>query len=323
MPTSVQNAKTIAALGKVTDVAVAVLVRPNGEFLLAQRPAGKPYAGYWEFPGGKVEPGEAVSQALVREIKEELGVDVESAHPWITQVFTYPHATVRLHFFKVVQWRGDPHPHEGQEFSWQSVDQVAVAPLLPANGPVLKALGLPLICGITNATELGVESFQERLGLALERGLRLIQVREKQMQAAALESFARDVVVKAHAYGARVVINSDFALAGKLQADGVHLTSAQLMDLQARPDTGLCGASCHNEQELARAAAFGLDYVFVGPVLATKSHPDVEPLGWTRFAELIAGLPMPVYGIGGLEAGDLEAAQTCGAHGIAMLRAVW
>jgi 8-oxo-dGTP diphosphatase len=323
MPTSVQSAEKITSQGKVTDVAVAVLLRPDGEFLLAQRPAGKPYAGYWEFPGGKVEPGEAVSQALVREIKEELGVDVELAHPWITQVFTYPHATVRLHFFKVVRWRGDPHPHEGQEFSWQSVDRVAVAPLLPANGPVLKALGLPAVCAVTNAAELGVEPFYERLGKALERGIRLIQVREKQMHAEALESFARDVVAKAHACGARVVINSDIALAHRLRADGVHLTSAQLLDLQARPDIGLCGASCHNERELARAVAFGLDYVFLGPVLATKTHPDVEPLGWSRFAKLIAGLPMPVYGIGGLEAGDLETAQTCGAHGIAMLRAVW
>ena len=91
------------------EVAVAVLIRMDGRVLLARRPAGKVYAGYWEFPGGKVEPGESVRDALEREIREELAVEVERAHPWITRVFTYPHATVRLHFYRVLAWRGEPH----------------------------------------------------------------------------------------------------------------------------------------------------------------------------------------------------------------------
>ncbi len=103
----------------MVEVAAAVIQRADGSFLLAQRPQGKVYAGYWEFPGGKVEAGERAAGALARELNEELGVVVETAYPWITRVFTYPHATVRLNFFRVTWWRGEPHPREHQAIAWQ------------------------------------------------------------------------------------------------------------------------------------------------------------------------------------------------------------
>ena len=128
------------------DVAVAILARADGSVLLAQRPEGKVYAGYWEFPGGKVEAGESVADALVREIDEELGVriDRERAYPWITQVFTYPHARVRLHFYRVFAWQGELRAVEHQGLSWEQPQAIGVAPLLPANGPVLNVLSLPV-----------------------------------------------------------------------------------------------------------------------------------------------------------------------------------
>ena len=104
---------------KLVDVAAAVLLREDGSFLLAQRPTGKVYEGYWEFPGGKIEAGETPLHALCRELHEELGITVITAYPWLTRVFAYHHATVRLHFFRVFAWQGEPHPHEGQVFSWQ------------------------------------------------------------------------------------------------------------------------------------------------------------------------------------------------------------
>ncbi len=305
------------------DVAVAVLTRPDGTFLLARRPQGKPYAGYWEFPGGKVEPGEAVAQALAREIREELGTCVEQAYPWITQVFRYPHATVKLHFYRVVQWRGEPHPHEGQELSWQPPERVQVAPLLPANAPVLRALRLPPVLGISNAAELGAGPFMVRLEAALERGLRLVQVREKEMVPEQLARFARDVTELAHRYGAKVTVNADPELAQAAGADGVHLTADRLARLKRRPDLGLCGASCHRRDELERAADLGLDYALLGPVLPTLSHPGAAAMGWPVFAETLKDLPLPVYGLGGLAAADLETAWRHGAHGIAMLRGAW
>ena len=144
-----------------------MLTQPDGRVLLAQRPPGKVYAGYWEFPGGKVEPGESLEAALARELHEELGIVVSHSCRWITRVFEYPHATVRLNFFRVFDWQGEPHPHEGQVFSWQQPDAVEVTPLLPANFPILKALSLPPLLGISHAESLGVDTFLARLDVAL------------------------------------------------------------------------------------------------------------------------------------------------------------
>lgn len=316
-------ARASAGSARLLEVAVAVLIRPDGTFLLARRPPGKPYAGYWEFPGGKVEPGEAVTQALAREMAEELGIQVERSHPWITRVFRYPHATVRLHFHRVLGWRGEPHPHEGQQLSWQPPDRVETAPLLPANDPVLRALRLPPLLGITHAAELGVEPFLARLEAALERGLRLVQVREKEMEPERLLAFAREVVVRARRYGARVVVNAEPELARQAGADGVHLTADRLARLQRRPELELCGASCHRRDELERAAALELDYALLGPVAPTLSHPGAPALGWPAFADTARGLPLPVYALGGLTPADLEPAWQHGAHGIAMVRGAW
>lgn len=123
----------------VTEVAVGVLVRADGSFLLAQRPAGKPYEGYWEFPGGKLEDGESVEAALARELHEELGIDIAGVTPWHVLEHDYPHAYVRLHFCKVDRWSGEMVGREGQAFAWQRVP-VEVAPLLPATIPVVQWL---------------------------------------------------------------------------------------------------------------------------------------------------------------------------------------
>jgi 8-oxo-dGTP diphosphatase len=310
-------------MANILEVAAAVVQRPDGEFLLAERPAGKPYAGWWEFPGGKIEVGESPYHALVRELHEELGIDVDVAHPWLTRVYSYPHATVRLHFFRVVSWHGEPHGKESQRLSWQHPDAVAVTPLLPANGPVLRSLVLPPVCAITHAAELGVEPFLERLQAALQQGVKLIQVREKAMDAAALRAFAAEVVRRAHAHGARVVINGDAALAREVGADGVQLNSAQLMALTARPEVELVGASCHDRRELERAAELELDFALLSPVLPTLSHPGAPVLGWEGFARLVEDLPMPVYALGGVSRTDLDQAWRHGAHGIAMLRGAW
>jgi len=124
---------------KVTEVAVGVLVQPDGRYLLAQRPAGKPYEGYWEFPGGKLERGESIEAALARELREELGIEVTASHLWHTLEHDYPHAYVRLYFCKVTHWTGEPHGREGQAFVWQSLP-AEVSPLLPATIPVLEWL---------------------------------------------------------------------------------------------------------------------------------------------------------------------------------------
>lgn len=307
----------------IVEVSAAVLQRPDGSFLLAQRPPGKIWAGYWEFPGGKVEAGESTREALVRELREELGIEVVTVYPWITRVFVYPHATVRLSFFRVTAWQGEMHPHEGQQFSWQQANEVLVAPVLPANGPVIHALELPALYAISNAAELGVEEFMRRLEVALQGGLRLIQLREKNLSLDELRTLALGVVALAHQYGARVLISCDVEMANEVGADGVHLTSAQLAECVERPAVAWCAASCHSVEELRRAEALGCDFALLSPVLPTKSHPGAPHLGWERFSAIAAGLSMPVYALGGLNHADMQTAWQHGAHGIALLRQAW
>jgi 8-oxo-dGTP diphosphatase len=306
-----------------TAVAAAVIYDASGRFLLARRPAGKVYAGYWEFPGGKLHADEPAYDALCRELHEELGITVTRAHAWITRYYRYEHAHVKLSFFRVVEWRGTPHGREGQALAWQAVDEMSVAPMLPANAPVLRALALPPVYAITHAGALGVQSFLEKLPAALAAGLRLIQVREPMLAPQARERFARRVIELARPLGARVLINHDLALANALGVDGVHLRAAQLFALNARPDFPLVGASCHDRRELDRAAELGADFAVLGPVAATPSHPHAQPLGWARFSELIQDYELPVYALGGLTRADLPRAYEAGAHGVALMRGAW
>ncbi len=217
-------------------VAAAVILRPDGRVLLAQRPAGKPYEGYWEFPGGKLEPGESPAHALARELHEELGVDVRRAAPWIVQEFVYPHAHVELNFFRVFDWEGEPHGHDGQALAWQMPGAFDVAPLLPANTRVLAALQLPSIYGISCASDLGEDTFLARLESALAGGLRLVQVREKDWTASRVADLALRVKEAARQHGAKVLLNGEADVARELGLDGVHWTSRRLIEARARPD---------------------------------------------------------------------------------------
>lgn len=309
--------------GGTVDVAVAVIMEPGGACLLAERPAGKVYAGYWEFPGGKIEPGETVAAALAREIAEELGLVVRSSVPWLTRRHTYPHAEVRLHFRRVFDWSGVPHGREGQRFAWQTLDRFSVEPMLPANGPILRALGLPACYAVTDAQARGVDAFLARAVRAIAGGVRLIQLREKALPVAEVEYLGRRLMELAQPAGVRVLVNSDLELARRIGAHGVHLTAAQAQALGSRPDVEWCGVSCHTREELDRAVLIDADLVVVGSVAPTPSHPEIAPIGWARFAQIIEQTPIPVYAIGGMTPGLLQAAREHGAHGIAMQRAAW
>ena len=312
-------------MSAVIEVAAAVILRADSsEFLLAQRPQGKVYAGYWEFPGGKVEPGETVRAALVRELREELGISVSACSPWLTRVFTYPHATVRLNFWRVTAWDGEigiGAPLEHDAVDWQKCGKSAsVTPILPANAPILKALALPTAMAITMGESEGVERQLERLEEALDKGLRLIQVRDKGWPFAQRLWFAEAVRRIAGQHGALVLINDDEDIARRIGADGLHLSAAGLAACMQRPDFDWVGASCHGADELRRAAELGLDYTLLGPVLPTPTHPEATGLGWAEFARLITGTPLPVFALGGMKNAMLAAAQEHGAHGIALMR---
>jgi 8-oxo-dGTP diphosphatase len=307
----------------IVRVAAAVIFAADGRVLLAQRPPGKPYAGYWEFPGGKLEPGETPAHALARELHEELGIVVREASPWIVQRFVYPHAHVELNFFRVFAFDGEPHGHDGQAFAWQTPGAFDVAPLLPANTRVLAALSLPLVYGISCAGDVGEDAFVAKARDAFANGLRLAQIREKDWPATRVAALARRLQPLARAHGARLLLNGTEDEARALSLDGVHWTAARLAAARARPDDLVVGASCHGADELARAADLGCDFAVMGPVCSTPTHAGASPLAWDGFSRAIAGTRIPVYALGGLSAVDLRTAIAHGGHGVAMRRAAW
>jgi 8-oxo-dGTP diphosphatase len=294
----------------VIKVAAAVILRPDGSFLMARRPPGKLYAGYWEFPGGKIEEGEAPAHAIARELHEELGIEIGIPCPWITRVFTYPHGIVHLRFFRVFDWKNEPEPREGQDIGWQTLDTLVSGPMLPANAPVLASLALPWEYAITNASQIGASTMLALLEKRLASGLRLVQIREPEF--AGRDAFMRAAIALAHRHGAKVMTKAPYP-----GADGVHFTAAQLMTLRARPKEGLCAASCHTREELERAMELGMDFAALGSV------KEKAAIGWERFAVLVQDSGIPVYAIGGLRPADLEQARRAGAHGVAMIRAAW
>lgn len=305
------------------EVVAAVIQRADGAFLLASRPAGKVYAGWWEFPGGKVEQGESLQAALCRELHEELGIDVRRAYPWIRRVHAYPHASVGLNFFRVLAWDGEPHSREGQGLRWQRLDEPLAEPMLPANAPVTAALALPHEYAISTAETLGTERMLGEIERRLREGLQLVQVRDKRLAPDVRARFAREALALAHRHGAKLFVNTDLALAREIGADGVHYSARELLALHERPMGLMVAASCHNREELDAAMRLELDFAVLGPVKQTPSHGDATPLGWPAFAELARGCTLPLYAIGGMRNADLDAAWRSGAHGIAMISGSW
>lgn len=314
---------------KLVQVAVAILMQPNGEYLLASRPNGKGWAGWWEFPGGKLETGESAEHALIRESQEELGITPTHIQLWIKRRYDYPAThdaeakTVLLHFFFVHAWQGELQAREGQQFAWQHPRKLNVSPVLPANAPIMQALSLPPVYAISNVQEMGEHAFLQALQHQLDQGLQLLQIRESQLDEKALTQLSEQVLRLCATYDCRCLLNGSPEQASQLGYQGVHLNSQRLMALTQKPDHLLVGASCHNRAELEQAQLLHLDFALLSPVLPTKSHPEASGMGWERFGETISGLEIPVYGLGGMRLKHLTLALAAGARGIAMQRACW
>lgn len=302
------------------EVAVGVVIRDDGAVLFGQRRPGKPYAGWWEFPGGKLEAAETVEQALARELHEELGIDVLRTYPWMIREHVYPHAHVRLSFRRVVEWSGALRSREGQALAWRHPSAIDLAPMLPAAIPVIGWLRLPQRLAISSALQCGEDAFLAALRKALAAGLRLVQLREPGIALDRLDRLWRQARAMCRASGAALVINSAHPASYAAACDGVHLRGADLRACVSRPPLRIVGASCHDASDLEHARGLGLDYAVLGPVKPTRSHPGAAILGWTAFAELAARSHVPVFALGGLDEHDAGDALAAGAHGLAMLR---
>jgi 8-oxo-dGTP diphosphatase len=309
----------------VVDVVCGVIWSRDGRYLLAQRPKGRIWDGYWEFPGGKIEPGETAAAAIARELEEELGVAVTRADPWLLKVFDYPHARVRLHFFHIREWSGEPACLEGQALYWQTPGAVCeVGPLLPANAPILRALDMPALLLVTPAPEVAHRAALERVSARLARFGRpsatsWLQVRRGELTAGEWQ----DWTALCTEHRMQAVANTSLETAFALGATAVHVNSDRLASLDQRPDLPLVGASAHSREEIDRAADLGLDYVILGSVKMTASHPGRAGLGWYAWSDLARWAALPVYAIGGLTPDDLSQAHASGATGIAMINGAW
>jgi 8-oxo-dGTP diphosphatase len=310
-------------------VVAGILIDASGRVLIAQRPPATHLAGTWEFPGGKIEPGESAEAALRRELHEELGIDIGAVEPQplISVPWQYAEKSIVLHAFRVLAFRGDPHGREDQALRWAKPDELADIPMPPADLPIVTALRLPPHYAITPEPGDDMEAFLVSFDRLLATGVRLVQLRAKRpsVDRDRLRNLAVAVRERARNVDATLLINGDVSLARELAFDGVHLPAADLMHLAERPldHQHWVAASCHNERELAHAAAIGVDFAVLGPVLPTASHPDARVLGWDRFAELCAGAPLPVYALGGLRTNDAALATRAGAQGIAGISAYW
>jgi 8-oxo-dGTP diphosphatase len=309
----------------VVEVAVAVIEGPHRTVLLAQRPAGKPMAGYWEFPGGKLEPGETVLDALKREIDEELGIEVQSADPWVVLPFDYPHARVRLHFMRVFQFSGRPEAREGQAFRFEPINQWSAEPWLPGALPLKRWLQLPDYYAISNAYEMGEEAFVNRFAMHQVPEQRFwLQLREPLLSEDRFEKLFVAVLDIARKKGVTLLVNSRHAESYWYRADGVHLTAHDLHRV-GRGAARLAIASCHEERDLEVAALGLCDGAMLGNVAPTASHPGRAPLGWPGWRALAAQAALPVFALGGISANSatLKQARSFGAHGVAAQRGFW
>jgi 8-oxo-dGTP diphosphatase len=308
---------------KLVHVVAGVMLDARGRVLLARRTEGRDLAGLWEFPGGKVDPGEKPLQALARELEEELGIHVQDAEPLIAVPQQYRDKRILLDVYRV-RYAGKPSDREQQALAWAPPEKLHTYPMPPADRPVVAALTQPSCYLVTPDLRGDRAEFLAAISRALEAGLRRIQLRVPSLEGAELEALAREVKQRCDPVDAELLVNGDVALAARIGC-GVHLRSAQLLQLSSRPLPPALpvAASCHDAAELAQAQLIGADFAVLGPVARTPGHGERAAMGWRGFAALREAVPLPIYGLGGLGRADLALARGHGAQGIAAIRGLW
>ncbi len=306
-------------------VVAGILRDDAGRVLLTQRLPGKHLAGSWEFPGGKCEPGETPISALVRELGEELGIEVATSRPVLSLTHHYPDQRVRLLIREVDAWQGKPFGREGQPLRWVALDDMADLAMPAADRPIVRTLDLDARYAITPdpVQAGGIHGLIQSWQACLDAGYRLLQLRAHSLDSASLARLAERLGNLARPYRARWLLNGPADIAVATGADGLHLRHADLASHSQRPvsDELLLAASCHDADSLARAAQLGADFVCLSPVRATASHHQARPLGWDGFAALSALSALPVLALGGVKPEDLGLAREHGAWGVAGISA--
>lgn len=294
----------------------------GGQVLIAQRPPGKIAAGKWEFPGGKIEPGESPFEALRRELHEELGVEVRGARRLLRFRHAYGDRVVILDTWLVTDFGGEPHPHEGQQFLWSAAEDLQALDTLPTVAPIALALRLPQHYVFTppNAGESSIRAGLEQLPAGA-----LLRLRVPALDDLAYAALARGLLQDCRRLDLHLMLDRQPRMAVELGAAGWHATERALLHSRSRPvpDKLLFAASVHDTQGLQQAWHLRADFAVLGPVLPTATHPHAAGLGWDGFEQLLDEAPRPVYAIGGVGPQLLPQAHQHGAQGVAGIRAYW
>ncbi len=298
-------------------IVVAVIRNTSGQLLISQRGQQVDQANLWEFPGGKLETGETLQQALERELFEELGISVTQSRAFLQIIHHYPKYSVCLEVFLVTAFTGEARGCEGQPIRWVTVSELANYAFPAANTAILRKLQLSDFYPILEAnTEIELWANLQRI---LTFQPTYLQIRLKNLSDTQRQACLPAVLEICQQAKIQPLLNSTIATDNQ---QGLHLTSAELMRCTERPPvTGWLAASCHNWQQLQQAERLAVDFAVLSPVLPTATHPQIPALGWELFQQWTKKLTIPVYALGGLTLEQLALAQHYGAQGIAGIRA--
>jgi 8-oxo-dGTP diphosphatase len=304
-------------------VAVAVIKRA-GKILISRRHPAVHQGGKWEFPGGKLEANESVTQALVRELQEELDITPLEYQPLIRVHYEYLEKQVLLDVWTVSQFAGEVCGKEGQAIQWLSADKLGDYDFPLANMPIITAALLPSCYVITPAQATDKSQLLKMLEAILPE-CKLLLLRLPTLGANEYSAIAREVVMRCKETECGVMMTSNPQEVEQLGAAGLHINSHRMLQLEQRPigENFWLSTSCHNQQELTKAQSIGIDFMLLSPVQPTQSHPTASPLGWGKFARWVDKVNKPVFALGGLDVSDLEQARKCGAQGVAGIRGFW
>ncbi len=328
-------------MAKTVHVAVAVIINHKDEVCISLRHKNAHQGGLWEFPGGKIEAGESAEQALVRELKEELALEIVHTRALIKITHDYDDKRVCLHVHKVLSFHGTAKGMEGQQVKWLPIAELSSHVFPVANRAIINSLLLPDKYLITGKFT-GPDDFTDRLSNALNKGIKLVQLRLKENSVQDSQQAQGIIESAANLCGrkkAMLMLNLPARLYKEMDLTsisfaGFHLDSRSLntpsfSDVSEVAPTVqsngryLLSASCHNSEELILALQLKADFVVLSPVQKTASHPEMEVMGWKQFAQLTENLSIPVYALGGVAEDDLDTAKLTGAQGIAAISAFW
>lgn len=308
---------------KLIHVAVAVIEK-NNQIFIAKRHQHLHQGGLWEFPGGKVEPGESVNQALVREIQEEIGICINQQSPLIQIVHHYPEKSVLLDVWRVTEYSGEPFGKESQDTQWVDKVELSSFQFPDANKPIINAIQLPQHYLITPEPKMDkLDEFIEQFTQSVSQNISLAQLRAKKLTNEQLQNLYHQVLPIAQKNNVELFVNCNLDTAAALNIPHVHLSGKELWATQKVPAHIQIAASCHNTEDIERAAKLGARFIVLSCVKATNSHPNIIPMGWKTFAELCLLSRTPVYALGGMNLDDTETAIANGAQGIAGISCFW